>query len=88
MLYQNFVMLKMFLSAIFAGILIFTVFSNLPITMAKFARARTNLGCRMDSKGPIAAGIGGAMLGIGMALSGAVRIVYNVPRFMQLNCHQ
>ncbi|XP_041468214.1 UPF0394 inner membrane protein YeeE-like [Lytechinus variegatus] len=71
MLFQNFVMLKMFLSAIVASIVWFSILSLLPFTASKFQSARNNLGCRMNSKGMAAAAIGGAMLGIGMALSGA-----------------
>lgn len=72
MLFQNFVMLKMFLSAIVTSIVWFSILSLLPFTASKFQSARNNLGCRMNSKGVAGAGIGGAMLGIGMALSGAV----------------
>ncbi|XP_072173517.1 uncharacterized protein [Diadema setosum] len=71
MLFQNFVMLKMFLSGIVASLVCFSLLSLLPFASINFKSARSNAGCRTNRKGVKAAAIGGAMLGSGMAMSGA-----------------
>ncbi|XP_071814222.1 thiosulfate transporter TsuA-like isoform X2 [Apostichopus japonicus] len=69
--YQLWIMMKMFLSAVATGLLCLATLSVLPFTKNAFENARIEyLGC-LTTKGVLMASIGGALLGAGMALSGA-----------------
>ncbi|KAL4216749.1 hypothetical protein ACF0H5_024472 [Mactra antiquata] len=71
MVFENFIMLKMFLSAVFTGQLIFCVLSILPQTKQLFQEAVLEYIACFNSKGIITSGIGAIVLGAGMTLAGA-----------------
>lgn len=72
--YQTWIMMKMFLSAVATGLFCLATLSVLPWTKNAFENARIEyLGC-LTTKGVLMASIGGVLLGVGMALSGAVSL--------------
>lgn len=78
--YQLWIMMKMFLSAVATGLLCLATLSVLPFTKNAFENARIEyLGC-LTTKGVLMASIGGALLGAGMALSGAVSVTSVKPQ--------
>ena len=88
--FSRFVMLKMFLSAVTtgtwlnssltpfnavcAGLVSFSALSVIPATKQKFAMARESFVAPLRNKGAISSIVGGALLGMGLTLSGTVCI--------------
>ena len=57
---------------IHAGLGSFVVLNLLPLTHNMFSNMRNNFGCCVKRKTITAFAVGGTLLGVGMALSGAV----------------
>lgn len=68
--FSRFVMLKMFLSAVTTGLVSFSVLSIIPATKQKFAMARESFAAPLRNKGAFSSLVGGALLGMGLTLSG------------------
>ncbi len=68
-------MLKMFLAAVGFGALCLALLSVLPFTKDHFERAFKAYVACLPRKGIIAAVVGGALLGAGMVVAGAVSIL-------------
>lgn len=62
----------------FAGLVSFSVLSMIPATKKKFAVARQSFVAPLRSKGAVSSLVGGALLGMGMTLSGTVSISLSV----------
>ena len=58
----------------FAGLVSFSMLSMIPATKKKFAVARQSFVAPLRSKGAVSSLVGGALLGMGMTLSGTVSI--------------
>ncbi|XP_060561777.1 thiosulfate transporter TsuA-like isoform X2 [Ruditapes philippinarum] len=71
MVFENFIMLKMFLSAVCAGQIVFCFLSVLPATKKLFKEAIEEYVTCFSSKGILTSGVGAFILGCGMTLSGA-----------------
>ncbi|CAL1528407.1 unnamed protein product [Lymnaea stagnalis] len=71
MLFSNFTMLKMFLSASATGMLAFSILTMIPRTSRRMEKALFAYFPGLKYKGVLAAAVGGAFLGMGMTLAGA-----------------
>lgn len=71
MVFENFIMLKMFLSAVCSGQIVFSVLSVLPQTKQVFQDAVLEYVACFSSKGILTSALGAFTLGCGMTLSGA-----------------
>ncbi|XP_053387465.1 UPF0394 inner membrane protein YeeE-like isoform X2 [Mercenaria mercenaria] len=71
MVFENFIMLKMFLSAVCSGQIVFSVLSVLPATKEIFQEAVIEYVACFNSKGILTSAVGAFILGCGMTLSGA-----------------
>lgn len=68
--FSRFVMLKMFLSAVTTGLVSFSILSVISATKQKFAMARKSFVVPLWNKGAVSSVVGGALLGMGLTLSG------------------
>ncbi|BFZ12187.1 hypothetical protein BsWGS_15225 [Bradybaena similaris] len=71
MLFTNFTMLKMFLSAAASGMLGFSLLNMIPATQDQFDYVVDGFIVSMMTKSVASAALGGALLGCGMAVAGA-----------------
>ncbi|XP_013075484.1 uncharacterized protein LOC106061817 isoform X2 [Biomphalaria glabrata] len=71
MLFSNFTMLKMFLSASATGMIAFSLLTMIPATSKKMKLALIEFFSGLRTKGFASAAVGGGLLGVGMTLSGA-----------------
>lgn len=71
MVFETFIMLKMFLSAVASGQICLSILSLLPWTKSKFTKAFDAYTESFDEKGVLTSAIGAFALGSGMTLSGA-----------------
>ncbi|KAJ8311651.1 hypothetical protein KUTeg_011006 [Tegillarca granosa] len=71
MVFETFIMLKMFLSAVASGQICLSILSLLPWTKSKFTEAFDAYTESFDEKGVLTSAIGAFALGSGMTLSGA-----------------
>ncbi|XP_062613538.1 thiosulfate transporter TsuA-like isoform X1 [Saccostrea cucullata] len=71
MVFQNFIMLKMFLSAVVTGQLCMAILSIVPATKQKFEEASKDFVSCFTDKGFLSSAVGPFLLGIGMSLCGA-----------------
>ncbi|XP_033110448.1 UPF0394 inner membrane protein YeeE-like [Anneissia japonica] len=70
MQFKKFVMMKMFLSAVASSLICFSVMSIIPVFKMSFQTASRNYLSGVFSKSITDTGLGGALLGVGMTLSG------------------
>jgi len=69
---------------LFTGLVSFSVLSIIPATKQKLARARNSFVAPLRSKGVVSSIVGGALLGMGLTLSGTVSVsLFDV----QSHCH-
>ena len=59
----------------FTGLVSFSLLSMIPATKKKFALARESFVAPLRSKGAVSSLVGGALLGMGMTLSGTVSMI-------------
>ncbi|KAH3867574.1 UPF0394 inner membrane protein YeeE-like isoform X2 [Dreissena polymorpha] len=71
MVFENFIMLKMFLSAVCSGQIVFSIISVLPPTKSIFQKAVVEYIACFTQKGILTSALGAFVLGIGMTLSAA-----------------
>lgn len=71
MLFSQFTMLKMFLSALASSICVFSAISLIPQTRNVFMKIRDSFSSSLTTQPQIQSLIGGAILGMGMSLSGS-----------------
>ncbi|XP_013410268.1 uncharacterized protein LOC106173630 [Lingula anatina] len=71
MVFEKYIMLKMFLSAVSSGMFSMSVLSMLPVTQRKFQKAQIEYVACLNNKGLLTVTLGAGLLGVGMTLSGA-----------------
>ncbi|XP_078329397.1 thiosulfate transporter TsuA-like isoform X2 [Crassostrea virginica] len=71
MVFENFIMLKMFLSAVATGQACLALLSLIPATKDKFDKASQEFMACFNNRGILSSLLGAFMLGVGMTLSGA-----------------
>lgn len=71
MVFNNFIMLKMFLSAVAIGQVCMAILSLLPATKDRFQSASQEFVSCFDDRGIFSSALGAFLLGVGMSLSGA-----------------
>ncbi|KAK2167553.1 hypothetical protein LSH36_26g03010 [Paralvinella palmiformis] len=71
MVFQRWIMLKMFLAAMASGQVVIALLSVLPWCKTKFEKAMDNFACCLGDKGILTSLLGPFILGMGMTLSGS-----------------